>query len=319
MKEELVSIILVNWNGKKWLKKCLTTLSNQTYKKIEIMLVDNSSKDGSVEYIKKSFPKVKIIQNKINLGYPTANNIGVKESEGKYLLMINVDTWVKKDFVADLFRHYKENSYAIISPLERFYNGNIEINNTPTIDPTGSPAYFFEPNRTDKLFFMSTGYFCSKDNYIKTLGFDSDYFAYYEDVDWFWRMTLLKQKFGFAKDIFIYHAGAGSTGKGIKYNMFLWRNQNALQSLLKNYSSVSLLIILPIYILQNIVEIVFFLVTLNPKIAYSYLEGWWFNIKHLSRTLKKRQWVQKHRKVNDIEILKKMYLGPAKLRMLLNY
>lgn len=317
MKKNLVSIILVNWNGEKWLKRCLDSLAKQTYKNTEIIFVDNASSDNSVAYIKKHFPKIKIVQNNKNLGFPTANNIGVQNSSGEYLLMINVDTWVKKDFIANLYHYYKANDYTIIAPQERYYDGKSEVNKTPTIDPTGSPAYFFEPNRSDKLLFMSTGYFCTKENYKKTLGFDSDYFAYYEDVDWFWRMSLLKQKYGFAKKVYIYHAGAGSTGKGIKYNMFLWRNQNALQTLLKNYSSSTLIYILPIYFIQNVVEIIFFLFILKPKIAFSYLQGWWFNIKHLPRTLKKRRWIQKRRKISDREIFKKMFIGPAKLKMLL--
>jgi GT2 family glycosyltransferase len=154
---------------------------------------------------------------------------------------------------------------------------------------------------------------------MNTQGFDDNYFAYYEDVDWFWRLLLLGKRFNYAKNIFIYHEGAGSTGKGLKYKMFLWRNQNTLQTLIKNYSIISLLFILPVYFMQNLVEIFFFLLIFKPRIAFSYIEGWWFNIKTIRHILKKRKWIQKRRKVSDIEILKKMYLGPAKLRMLLSY
>ncbi len=316
---DLVSIVLVNWNGKKWLKKCLDSLVAQTYKSVEIILVDNASTDGSLEYVKKYFPKVRIILNKKNLGLPKANNIGVSKSKGKYLLLINTDTWVSDDFIEKLYVYHKKNDFAVISPIEKDYKGKKTNLINPTIDLTGSPAFFIHHEEKNKLFFTSVCYFCKKIDYLKTLGFDENYFVYYEDVDWFWRMSLLGIKYSYAENIYVNHAGAGATGKGINYNMFLFRNQNALQTIIKNYSFPTLVLILPLYFLQNIVEIIFFIVILKPKIAYSYIEGWLFNIKNIKVILKKRKWIQKRRKISDWEILKKMYWGPAKLKMLLNY
>ncbi len=316
---ELISIVIVNWNGKKWLKKCLISLSNQTYKNTEIIIVDNGSEDDSVNYIKNYFPKIKVIKNKKNLGLPKANNKGVKMSKGKYLLLINTDVWVEKNFLSKLFLFYKKNDFSVISPLVRKYDKNKDLVNLPNIDITASPAYFFPISRKNKLFYLSSCYFCSKKEYLETLGFDNNYFAYYEDVDWFWRLNLLNKRFDYVENVFIYHAGAGSTGKGINYNMFLYRNQNALQTLLKNYSFGMLLVVLPIYFLQNIFEMIFFLLILKPKVSYSYIEGWLFNIKNIKRIMKQREWIQKRRKIGDWEIIKKMYWGPAKLKMLLNY
>jgi len=161
--------------------------------------------------------------------------------------------------------------------------------------------------------------FFSKKLYFKTKGMDNNFFMYFEEVDWFWRLNLLNKKFSYVKDAYIYHYGSGSTGKGIKYLLFLWRNQNTLQMLLKNYEWFNLLWILPIYIIQNIIEIIFFLIILRPKIAFSYLEGWAFNIKNFSRTMKKRKWVQKNRLNSDWTIIKKMYFGFGKINHLINF
>lgn len=315
---DLVSIIIVNWNGKKWLKKCLKSLENQTYKNIEIIVVDNASNDGSVEFVKRYFPKIIIVNNKINSGFPSANNLGVKISHGKYLLLINNDVWVEKDFLDSLVSFYKTSNLFVVSPKEKKYDKTDAGGSNYTIDITGSPA-FFSPYRKNKLFFMSVCYLVKREDYLKTLGFDENHFAYYEDVDWFWRLQLLGKKFDYANGVSIYHAGAGSIGKGIKYKMFLYRNQNALQTLIKNYSLPTLAIILPIYLVQNIVEIVFFALLLKFDIVYSYFQGWWFNIINFPKIMKKRQWIQKRRKVSDFEIMKKMYWGPAKLKMLINY
>lgn len=314
-----VSIILVNWNGEEWLNKCLSTLMNQTYKNTEIILVDNASSDDSVKFVEKKFPSIKIIKNKTNLGLPKANNKGTKFSKGEYVLLINNDVWVEKDFVEKLVNFYKKNDYSVISPIVREYDRGKELVNLPSIDLTASPAYFFPVSRKDKLFYLSSCYLCSKEEYINTLGFDENYFAYYEDVDWFWRLNLLNKKFSYVDNVFIYHAGAGSMGKGINYKMFLYRNQNALQTILKNYSLLTLILVLPLYILQNLFEILFFVLILKFDIAYSYIEGWIFNIKNINKIIKKREWIQERRKVNDWEIIKKMYWGSAKLKMLINY
>jgi GT2 family glycosyltransferase len=316
-RNELISIIIVNWNGKKWLKKCLISLKLQTYKNTEIIVVDNASIDGSVEYIREKFPKVKLVLNDINVGLPKAINKGISLSKGKHLLIINNDVWVEKDFVEKLHAFYIENNFTVIAPKEKKYNKTDGYKNNTTIDPTGSPAY--RPTLISDPFFLSVCYYLAKVDYVKTKGFDNDYFAYYEDVDWFWRIALLGHKISYAKNVYVYHEGAGSIGKGIKYKMFLWRNQNALQTILKNYSTFTLFIIVPVYLLQNFIEMLFFLLILKFEIVESYIAGWVFNIKNAKRINHKREWIQNNRVVSDWDILKRMYLGPAKLMMLLNY
>ena len=81
-----VSIVVLNWNGKLYLKDCLDSLQKVIYKNLEIIVVDNASIDGSVEFIRKNFPKVKIIKNKKNYGFAKGNNIGFKASKGEYVL-----------------------------------------------------------------------------------------------------------------------------------------------------------------------------------------------------------------------------------------
>ena len=88
MSEKLISIIIVNWNGKKWLRKCLDSLTKQTYKNYEIIFVDNASYDGSVKFIKENYPFAKIIVNSKNLGFAGGNNIGFRMSKGEFILLL---------------------------------------------------------------------------------------------------------------------------------------------------------------------------------------------------------------------------------------
>ena len=83
MVKDLVSIIIVNWNGLEYLKSCLNSLFKINYKKIEIIIVDNGSEDGSYEFIRQKYPKIIVIRNSQNLGFSRANNQGIKKSKGE--------------------------------------------------------------------------------------------------------------------------------------------------------------------------------------------------------------------------------------------
>lgn len=319
-KQALISVFTVNWNGKTWLDRYLKSLTSQTYENLELIVVDNASIDSSVEFIRKKYPKVRVIQNKKNFGLAKATNIGVRESRGKYILFMNNDTWVKKDFVEKLFKFYKDNDYTVVSAEEKRYKGNKKFICNTTIDPTGSPAFYIPTySRKEKIFYLTVCFLCAKDEFTNSGGMDNDFFMYYEDVDWFWKLTLLGKKFTVTDTCQIYHAGAGSSGSGLKYSTFLWRNQNTLQTLIKNYQVITLIIVLPIYLLQNAIEAIFFLAIKRSDLSKSYVEGWMFNITRLKKIRQKRRVVQRNRTISDFQVFKKMFIGISKLQMLKIY
>ena len=316
----LISIIIVNYNGKKWLKKCLDSLYAQTYQNFEIIFVDNNSSDDSVKFVKEAYPNTIIIKSGKNLGFSGGNNLGIKNSKGEFILLMNNDTWTENDFLERIVDFYKKNNFDIIGPIEAdYYNKKSDIYTT-YLDPFGHYIYIKDGMGGSCSFYLSgVCLFFTKNFYYKTGGLDDDFFMYGEDWDWFWRLRLLNKKTFQVNDLRVYHVGAGSTGGGIKYSSFLWRNQNALQMLLKNYRWYNLLWVLPIYFVQNIIEMIFFLLLLKPKITFSYIEGWAFNIKNLKRTLKKRKWVQENRIVSDLQILKQMHIGFGKINHLIAF
>ena len=93
-KKVKVSIIILSWNTKQLLRDCLRSLKGMA---VEIIVVDNSSIDGSTFMVAKEFPEVKLIKNQKNLGYGQANNQGMKVATGDYLLLLNSDTVVKNE------------------------------------------------------------------------------------------------------------------------------------------------------------------------------------------------------------------------------
>ena len=91
MKKPLVSVVVLNFNGKKLLKGFFESVYNQSYKNIEIIFVDNGSKDGSVLFVRNKFPQIKLISNSSNLGFSEACNQGALVAKGKYIFFLNND------------------------------------------------------------------------------------------------------------------------------------------------------------------------------------------------------------------------------------
>ncbi len=105
MKLPKVSIVVVNFNGKKYLKKCFDSIFKLSYPKnlLEVIMVDNVSEDNSVEFVRKNFPKINIVYNNIN-NYCKANNLGIMKSKADFIAFVNNDTWVNKDWLMELVK-----------------------------------------------------------------------------------------------------------------------------------------------------------------------------------------------------------------------
>ena len=99
----LISTVILNWNGKEYLRPCLQSIKEQTYPNIEIVLVDNASTDGSIEYVKDIFPDLRLIINPKNVGYGAGNNRGIEEAKGRYIFVLNSDTEIEKGCVEALW------------------------------------------------------------------------------------------------------------------------------------------------------------------------------------------------------------------------
>jgi len=321
MQNKLISIIIINYNGLKWLEKCFNSILAQTYKNFEIIFVDNASIDDSVRFIEEKYIdiRIKIIKSKKNLGFAGGNNLGIKQAKGQYLLLLNNDTWVDSDFLEKMMKNFIQSNCSIMGPIEANYYTKKFKEYSIHLDLFGHSIYLFEKEKRNENFYLCGAcLLLKKKTYFHTKGLDGNFFMYAEDSDWFWRLQLMNVKIC-KNNVLVYHSGAGSTGAGIKYSSFLWRNQNTLQMLLKNYKWYNLMWVLPVYFIQNVFEIIFFLFLAKPMIAYSYIEGWMFNIKNFGKIMKKRRWVQKNRVVGDFEIIKKMYIGFAKPKHLIGY
>lgn len=108
-----LSIIIVNYRAKRFLKVCLDSIYNtKNNLRVEIWLIDNSSKDDTVPWVNENFPQVNLIENEWNSGFSKATNQGIKESQGKYLLLLNPDTKISEGKINEVVRFMDENPEA---------------------------------------------------------------------------------------------------------------------------------------------------------------------------------------------------------------
>ena len=215
MKLPKVSIIIVNYNGKQLLQKCLESLFKIDYDNFEVILVDNNSSDDTIEFVTKTFPSVIIIKLDSNKGFAEPNNIAAKISKGEYLLFLNNDTIVTKNFVIEMIKEIEsDEKIAICQSLLLKPNGNIDSSGD-FIDELG--VVYNSKSKINNTRYISSARGASmlirKDVFEKLGGFDSKFFATFEDVDLCWRSWIAGFKSIIASESIVYHVGGQTTKK----------------------------------------------------------------------------------------------------------
>jgi GT2 family glycosyltransferase len=244
MEKNKASVIIPNWNGLELLRVCLKSLENQTLKDFEVIVVDNGSKDGSVEYIEKFYPKTKVIKLQTNTGFAFAVNRGVENSEGKYIFLLNNDTEVDKNCIKKLVDTAEKNPDVsfIAAKLINFYKRDLIDSAGDYIDDVGHADNIGRGKKDGEEFskpgpvFLVTGGGCliRKDVFDKVGLLDEDYFMYFEDVDFGFRAQLLGHKGYFEPKAIIYHIQKASSNRNktlVEYLQF----RNMTMTIIKNF------------------------------------------------------------------------------------
>ena len=314
-----ISIIIVNWNGKKWLKECIDSLKYQDYEDAEIILVDNDSSDESIEFLENRYASdVKIIKNKNNFGFGKANNIGVENSRGDILFFLNNDTRFPSDLISSMVEFKNDSELNIVGPrvlddsgvdlLHGIYIG---------MDFMGYPG-----GPTKKMFYIDgCSLMISKEDFLKLGKFDEEYFMYGEDVDLCWRARLAGMKMGICENVKLTHYGGGSsekTNNSRNHVVPVWRryevDKNTVRSILKNYKIFNLLWILPIVVMQNLSESLLYFVTGSFEASKASPRALLWNVKNLGSTWAVRKDIQEQRVIGDIDIFRDATFYPNKLK-----
>ena len=260
-----LSVIIVNYNVKYFLKQCLSSvyesdrrLANGEDLELDVWVVDNDSVDGSVEMVREDFPEVHIIANKENVGFARANNMALARCTGERLLLLNPDTVVERDTLvqcADFMRQHPdcggltvkmvdgsgrylpESKRGFPTPEASFYKISGLIRLFP--HHRRIAAYYLghlsedEVNEIEILpgaFLMFT-----RETYEQIGGLDESYFMYGEDIDYSWRIKLAGWKNYYLPTTHIIHYKGESTKHGSMNYVYTF--YNAMSIFVKRYFS----------------------------------------------------------------------------------
>lgn len=205
IKSPLVYIIILVYNGKKWIDNCLDSVLKTDYPNYKILIVDNASKDGSTEYIADKFPHVELIRNNKNYGFAEGNNIGMRYAlnrEADYVILLNQDTKVESGWIKGLVTVAEiDKKIGILSPMQYDYEGKDLDRNFRELLKNNFPDHEFI--ETDRVIGAAMLY---RVLIAKEVGlFDPIYFCYHEESDLCRRVKYFGYKVGVVKAGRIYH------------------------------------------------------------------------------------------------------------------
>ena len=200
MDNPLISIIITTYNSERYIESCIKSIIDQRYtlkSLFEIIVIDNSSTDSTVNIIRNNFPQVLLIDNDKNPGYGSANNLGVSLAKGEYLIIINPDTVVEEGWLEGLVMPLTNSGKLITTPKILVYDGTLINTCGNVIHTTGlafTRGYNSLPNTFQNPEYINGISGCcfaiKKNDFLNLGGFDESIFLYYEDVDLSFRAHL---------------------------------------------------------------------------------------------------------------------------------
>jgi len=304
----LVSIIILNYNGEKFLKNCLDSILKETNYDFELIVVDNNSPDHSGEKFSNKYPQCKFILNKKNLGVSEGLNVGIKNSKGNYIVVLNNDLVVAPKWLDHLFEGLEKYGSGLYQP--KF----LKMKDNSIIDSTGNLINIFgfgfsrEKGKKDTLqhneieeigFAAGTCLFCPKEIFDKVGYFDEKFFAYNEDLDLGWRARLQNFKSFYVPKSIVYHYGSAQwKWSGEKFYLL---ERNRWISLLSNYSTKTILKLFPSLVIIEIALLVFFT---KKRLLSKKLRSYVGVIRMSNHIKNRRKSMKRLRKISDSEAMR---------------
>jgi len=314
-----VSVVIINYNGKEYLDRCLGSVLSSNYPNFEVIFVDNASSDGSLEYVKKKLgrsPRLRIIRNERNVGFGEGNNIGLRASMGEYVALLNSDTEVDSNWLKELVSIMNSNSSIGIvqSKLLRMDRPDRLSSAGLLLLPFCGWTIRRGGDAVDDGSFDYCDYICCCGNgilirrkIINEIGglFDSTYFVFFDDVDLALRVWLRGYKIVLAPKSIVYHAH-GRLVKGGRYGKTEYLHyRNCIRMLIKNYSRRSVIKYLPLAMAAMLCQAL--IIWKESYLIHAFFRGILSNLKFLPDTMRERYKVQRLvRRVSDKSIFERI-------------
>ena len=299
-----VTVVVPNWNGERFLKTCLGSLREQTYKDFETVLVDNGSTDDSSGLVYRDFPEVVVVPLKENLGFSAAVNAGVRASDTELVALLNNDTEQDAGWLEALVQaaNTRPDAGFFASKLVDFHDRRTLDGAGDALRRSGLP-YRVGHGEKDRGQYDDTRYVfgaCAaaalyRRTMLQEIGlFDEDFFAYCEDGDLSFRAQLAGYRCLYVPEAVVYHIGSASSGGKRSPTATRLGTRNGLWLLVKNLPVPLVPAFLPFFLLGQFSRLA---VTAVSGVWRPHLSGLSEGIRLLPPMLKKRREIQKGRKV----------------------
>ena len=306
-----VSVILVTWNSLSYLPRCFECLGRQTFSELELIVVDNGSRDGSLEWLREHSPAARVIENSENRGFCVANNQGIEAATGDYILLLNTDVFLEPDAIELLVDALEADAAlgAAGPKLLRAIEGQ-----HPTearIDSAGEVLYDTmravnrgeeevdrgEYDQREEVFGITAAAALYRRAMLEDIELegewlDSDFFSYLEDSDLNWRAQVQGWRFLYCPDARGLHVRQHATSRSSTIQRHAYANRYL--SIVKNASLLEVLRFLPQLMVYEAFRLVK-LVTRRPRMLPAY----WKALRFLPRAWRKRRVVQSRRRVSS--------------------
>lgn len=240
----MISVIILNWNGKSYLKECLDSLAAQTFRDFETVLVDNGSTDGSAGYIREHFPWVRLVELPENAGFAAGNNCGLTVCRGSYIVTLNNDTRVEAGFLAELVKAAAADPrIGLVAAKMLNFHEICRIDSIGIRATTSGLGMNRGVGETDmgqydtpcEVFGACAGAALYRRAMLDEVGFfDPAFFAYYEDIDLAWRGRLAGWRCVTAPGAVAFHVHSATGGRMTPFTVYHVQ-RNKWYTIVKNW------------------------------------------------------------------------------------
>lgn len=305
-----ITIVILSWNGRQHLANFLPSVVETEYPDFKIIVIDNGSTDDSLSFLADQFPQIQTIALKENQGFAGGYNLGLQQIDDEYLVLLSSDVWVDKNWLMPLVKKMQEDDkIAVIQPKVLAYKQPEYFEHAGAaggmMDIFGYTfcrgRVFFSVEKDENQYaetdlFWASGacFFIKKSIFDAAQGFDSSFFAHFEEIDLCWRIQNLGYRISYCPASTVYHLGGGTLAYNSPLKNFL-NYRNNLLMLLKNLHVKDLLPTLLTRLLLDGCSVFYFLFQNHPRMIVSIIQAHWSFFYLFFSTLKKRSPIQKRK------------------------
>lgn len=312
-----ISVIIVNYNGEKWLNNSINSVANQTYSDFECIIIDNGSTDNSLEKIPELDNRFKVIELSKNTGFAYANNFAVNKCQGDWIALLNPDAFASSDWLKKLLEATELfPGIKMVGSTQYLACDNHKFDGIGDFYHISGLAWRGKHNQSsigtileDREVFgpCAAAAMYEKKVFLDIGGFDEKYFCYHEDVDLAFRIRLAGGKCIQKSDAVVYHVSGGISGKASDFAVY-HGTRNRIWTFVKCMPVSGLLLFGVAHILLNF-AFIFWSIFRKNRIKPT-LRGVYDGVRGLPLIWKERKNIQ--RNVNLMALLKILTINPIK-------